>query len=81
MKKKGISNKDTHNTEKWRVGNEVLGKDYDSLIDAFVKEKKEDVSEKGEKGKAEKRERKGIIVGLFPESNQGHLYPKQVFYH
>ena len=21
------------------------------------------------------------VIGLFPESNRGHLYPKQVFYH
>ena len=37
----------------------------------------------GEKKKEKRiKEKKGIKnIGLFPESNRGHLYPKQVFYH
>ena len=38
---------------------------------------------KKERKKKKKEGRKKEIknIGLFPESNRGHLYPKQVFYH
>ena len=30
---------------------------------------------------SKKKKKKDKNIGLFPESNRGHLYPKQVFYH